>query len=198
MSSSPAPLASTPSEATDLIPGFAGQKLTLGQFTQIAGKLAGYPFVKIVLDRHEGKIHFINNNRYPFHADYVGEQILGKKPGEIDAEIDAFNQTVYFDENRRFFFGILSLQKTVESGPDTQFFTLETVEVDTMDRPMVEYFYGFVKDWVDPLAPLLPARVERNLRSGLFHGLVSVGGSRFQEQWAAKALGSVRESTASI
>ncbi|MBS1962149.1 MAG: hypothetical protein JST04_08035 [Bdellovibrionales bacterium] len=140
----------------ELLPGFSGQKLSQSQFTQIAGKLAGYPFVKIVLDRHEGKIHFINNNRYPFHADYVGEQILGKKPGEIDAEIDAFNQTVYFDHDRRFYFGILSLQKTPEStGPDTQFFTLETVEVDTMDRPMVEYFYGFVKDWVDPLIPVL-------------------------------------------
>ncbi|MBS1962152.1 MAG: hypothetical protein JST04_08050 [Bdellovibrionales bacterium] len=43
------------------------------------------------------------------------------------------------------------------------------------------------------LAPLLPARVERNLRSGLFHGLVSVGAARFHEQWAQKALGSVRD-----
>jgi hypothetical protein len=138
-----------------LLPGFTGQKLTLSQFTQIAGKLAGYPFVKVVLDRHEGRVHFINNNRYPFHADYVGEQILGKRPGEIDAEIDAFNQTVYFDADRRFYFGILSLQKTPEAGPDTQFFTIETVEVDTMDRAMVEYFYGFLKDWIDPLIPVL-------------------------------------------
>lgn len=147
------PLASPDSEV--LISGFSGQKLTQSQFTQLAGKLAGYPFVKIVLDRHEGRVHFINNNRYPFHADYVGEQILGKKPGEIDTEIDAFNQTVYFDQDRRFYFGILSLQKTAAVGPDTQFFTLETVEVDTMDRPMVEYFYGFLKDWVDPLIPVL-------------------------------------------
>ena len=150
-----APGIGTVQEPVALIPGVSGQRLTQGQFTQIAGKLAGYPFVKVVLDRHETKVHFVNNNRYPFHADYVAEQILGMKPGEIDAEIDAFNQTVYFDQDRRFFFGILSLQKTAESGPDTQFFTLETVEVDTMDRAMVEYFYGVLKDWVDPLIPIL-------------------------------------------
>jgi hypothetical protein len=142
-------------EPVALLAGFSGQKLTQSQFTQIAGKLAGYAFVKVVLDRHEGRVHFVNNNRYPFHADYVAEQILGKKPGEIDSEIDAFNQTVYFDLDRRFFFGILSLQKTPDVGPDTQFFTLETVEVDTMNRAMVEYFYGFVKDWIDPLIPVL-------------------------------------------
>jgi hypothetical protein len=142
-------------EPGDLLPGFSGLKLTQSQFTQIAGKLAGYAFAKVVLDRTENRVHFINNNRYPFHADYVGEQILGKPPGEIDGEIDAFNQTVYFDADRRFYFGILSLQKTPDAGPDTQFFTLETVEVDTMDRPMVEYFYGVVKDWVDPLIPVL-------------------------------------------
>jgi len=144
------------SESSDLIPGFSGLKLTQSQFTQLAGKLAGYPFAKVVLDRQEGRVHFINNNRYPFHADYVAEQILGRPPGEIDGEIDAFNQTVYFDHDRRFFFGILSLQKTPpEASLETQFFTLETVEVDTMDRAMVEYFYGFVKDWIDPLIPVL-------------------------------------------
>ena len=89
------------SESSDLIPGFSGLKLTQSQFTQLAGKLAGYPFAKVVLDRQEGRVHFINNNRYPFHADYVAEQILGRPPGEIDGEIDAFNQTVYFDHDRR-------------------------------------------------------------------------------------------------
>ncbi len=137
------------------IPGISGQRLALNQFFQLAGKLAGHPFVKVVVDRTEGKIHFINNNRYPFHADYVGEQILGMKVGAIDLEIDDFNQTVYFDKDRRFFFGILSLQKTTGEGPDTQFFTLETVEVDTMDRPMVEYFYKFCRGWIEPLIPTL-------------------------------------------
>lgn len=139
----------------DGIAGIAGQRLQLNTFLQLAGKLAGYPFVKVVLDREEGKVHFINNNRYPFHVDYVAEQILGRAPGEVDGEIDAFNQTVYFDHDRRFFFGILSLQKTTDNGVDTRFYTLETVEVDTMDRPMVEYFFSFVKEWVDPLIPTL-------------------------------------------
>lgn len=137
------------------IPGVAGQRLTLNVFLQLAGKLAGHPFVKIVVDRVEGKMHFINNNRYPFHVDYVGEQILGRKPGELDHEIDAFNQTVYFDLDRRFYFGIISLQKTVGQIPETQFYTFETVEVDTMNRAMVEYFYKFVRSWVDPLIPVL-------------------------------------------
>jgi len=92
-------------------PGVAGQRLQLNIFFQLAGKLAGHPFVKVVVDRLEGRIHFINNNRYPFHADYVGEQILGKPVGAIDLEIDAFNQTVYFDLDRRLFFWILSLAK---------------------------------------------------------------------------------------
>jgi hypothetical protein len=142
-------------ESVELLPGYSGQVLTYSQFTKIAGKLAGHPFIKVVIDRHESRVHFINNNRYPFHADYVAEHILGRKPGEVDAEIDAFNNSVYFDPERRFYFGILSYQKTAKEGPDTQFFTLETVEVDTMDRPMVEYFYGFLKEWIDPLIPVL-------------------------------------------
>ncbi len=152
--SSPA-IAVTENESSSLVPGFSGQKLTLSLFTQMAGKLAGHPFVKVVLDRETGKAHFINNNRYPFHADYVGEQILGKPPGAIDLEIDAFNQTVYFDADRRFYFGILSLQKTPDAVPEINFLTLETVEVDTMDRSMVEFFFRGVKEWVDPLIPVL-------------------------------------------
>ena len=38
------------------------------------------------------------------------------------------------------------------------------------------------------LAPSLSANVERNLRSGLFHGLSAISPPRFTEQWAAKAL----------
>lgn len=152
---------SAPSQV--ISPGIVGQRLQLNYFFQLAGKLAGHPFVKVVVDRVEGRIHFINNNRYPFHADYVGEQILGRKPGEIDQEIDAFNQTVYFDKDRRFYFGILSLQKTSKQGPDVQFYTLETVEVDTMDRSMVEFFFKFTRDWLDPLIPMLfkPANTQQ-------------------------------------
>lgn len=145
------------------VPGIVAQRLQLNFFFQLAGKLAGQPFVKVVVDRVDGKIHFVNNNRYPFHADYVGEQILGRKPGEVDQEIDAFNQTVYFNKDRRFYFGILSLQTTTKQGPDVQFYTLETVEVDTMDRPMVEYFFKFAREWVDPLVPMLfkPANTQQ-------------------------------------
>lgn len=38
------------------------------------------------------------------------------------------------------------------------------------------------------LCQLLPARVERNLKSGLFHSLCSVSRARFEEQWSQMAL----------
>lgn len=150
-----APIPESELLATEGVAGISGQRLMMSLFVQLAGKLAGHPFIKVVLDKHDGKVHFINNNRYPFHADYVGEQILLKKPGEIDLEIDTFNQSVYFDLDRRFYFGILSLQKATVEGPDAQFYTLETVEVDTMDQAMVEYFFRTVREWVDPLVSTL-------------------------------------------
>ena len=156
----PVPFAKIPDSVDEVsaegIAGISGQKLLMAHFLQLAGKLGGHAFIKVVLDKHDGKVHFINNNRYPFHADYVGEQILLKKVGEIDLEIDSFNQSVYFAPDRRFYFGILSLQKTTATtGPDAQFYTLETVEVDTMDRAMVEYFFHTVRAMIDPLVPTL-------------------------------------------
>ena len=42
------------------------------------------------------------------------------------------------------------------------------------------------------LSEILPARVERNLRTGLFRSLVAVPEPRFTEQWAQRALGFLR------
>src|SRR3989338_6662113 len=72
----PAPHASTTKFNQD-VASLVGVKLTLEAFNQLCGKMAGYPFVKIVADRKEETIHFINHSRYPFHIDYAAEKILG-------------------------------------------------------------------------------------------------------------------------
>jgi hypothetical protein len=51
------------------IAAIVGERLTLTAFHQIAGNLAGYPFVKLVVDRPAGIIHFLNSAVYPFHGD---------------------------------------------------------------------------------------------------------------------------------
>lgn len=143
----PAPAA--PAEE-DAIASVIDEKLTLQAFHQLAGELGGFPFVKTVVDRKEGKIHFINNARYQFHADYVAERILKADLGETLNKIDDFNRSVYFDPARRFYLGIIAFH----SRDEKQFFSLETVEVDTMDSRMLRFFYDFVKKNLDPVLPL--------------------------------------------
>src|SRR5262249_31208811 len=113
------------------------------------------PFVKVVIDRPNRTVHFLNNAKYPFHADYIGERLLGLAPGEIDANIDQYNEGFYLARDRRFFLGILALHKRRDKNQDRRFFTLETVEVDTMDGPMVRSFFEIVKENLDPSVPLL-------------------------------------------
>jgi hypothetical protein len=105
----------------------------------------------VVVDRQEKTIHFINNARYQFHLDYIGERILKTNVRELESKIDDFNRSVYFDPRRRFCLGITALHAKNED----PFFTLETVEVDTMDAAMLKFFYDFVKKNLDPGLPLL-------------------------------------------
>jgi hypothetical protein len=142
---------------TEQVTGLQGERLTLEAFIQLSGNLAGYPFVKVVVDRPAGRIHFINNHRYQFHADYIAEEILKVPAAQIDREIDAFNRSVYLNPDRRFYLGILALHKTAVAAPAApavqraeRFFTLETVEIDNMDQAMIRFFYDFVKANVDP------------------------------------------------
>ncbi len=136
-----------------------GEKLSLEAFAQLAGNLAGYPFIKVVVDRPKGTIHFINNARYQFHGFYIAENLLGISTEQLDREIDAFNQSVYLNADRRFYLGVLALHSPVEKGhPEKiarRFFSLETVEIDNMNAEMVKYFCQFVKDHLDPAIPLL-------------------------------------------
>jgi hypothetical protein len=147
------------------IRALVGEKLTLEAFSQLAGNLAGYPFVKVVVDRQNdgqsgGTIHFLNHQRDPFHADYIAECILGMMPGDVERDIDGFNRNVYLSPDRRFFLGLVSLHGTQKSSGE-RFFTLETVEIDNMDEAMVREFYARVKTHLDPDFPLLfkPANI---------------------------------------
>lgn len=138
--------------ATDeVVPSIVGERLSAAAFHQLAGNLAGYPFVKLVVDRPEQRIHFINNAAYQFHADYIAQHLLGLTPAQVEAEIDLHNQRFYHDPERPYYLAILALH----TRKDRSFFSLETVEVDTMTSEMVRFLYRFVRDNVDPSRPLL-------------------------------------------
>ena len=134
-----------------LVRALIGEKLTFAAFNQLSGQLAGYPFVKIVVDKANAEIHFINNSQYQFHADYIAENILGISISKLEAELDAYNQSFYADLNRRFYLGIIALNTQHEK----KFFTIETVEVDVMTAEMLNYFFGFVRDHIEASIPLL-------------------------------------------
>ncbi|MBI3558560.1 MAG: phosphoenolpyruvate synthase [Deltaproteobacteria bacterium] len=140
-----------PETAPSIVCDKGGERLTLAAFSQLAGRLAGYAFVKVVIDRQTSKVHFLNNCLYQFHADYIGDQLLQIPRAQLEADIDSYNQTFYFEPTRRFFLGILALHKR----EDRRFFSLETVEVDTMDVEMVKFFHRFIKDQVDASIPVL-------------------------------------------
>ncbi len=135
------------------VKGIVGQRLSLHAFAQLAGNLAGYPFVKVVIDRANPAhpvVHFLNNAAYQFHADYIAEAIMGIPKTELEKKIDEFNQSVYLAPDRQFLLGIVALHKKEE-----RFFTLETVEVDTMDEVMLRYFRKTVRAYLDRELPLL-------------------------------------------
>jgi hypothetical protein len=127
-----------------------GERLTPAVFAHLSGTLAGIPFIKLVFDKAKGTIHFINNSLYQLHVRYIGDVILGVGAAELEGDIDSFNKSVYFDKDRRFYLGILALH----TRNDRQFFSLETVEVDTMDAEMIRFFHASVQAMVDPSLPV--------------------------------------------
>jgi hypothetical protein len=149
------------------IRGIVGERLTMEAFMQLCGKLGGHTFVKVVVEKQLPKpvIHFINNSRYVFHADYIAENLLKVPVEELDAKCDEFNRSVYLSPDRRFFLGILALHTLVAPavpGPQPsaakntdRFFSLETVEIDNMDADMLRFLYGVVAEHLDPGLPLL-------------------------------------------
>jgi hypothetical protein len=133
------------------IAALVDQRLTLPAFHALAGVLGGHAFVKVVVERESKRVHFVNEHRYRFHSDYVGEQILGVSAASVDETIDRFNESVYLDPARRFYISTLTLI-TPEAG--RPFFALETVEIDTMDGPMILDMMAAVARWLEPSIPL--------------------------------------------
>ena len=58
-------------EHDELPNAIVGKRISLEAFRQLSGNLAGFPFVKVAVERASRKVHFINNERYQFHSDYI-------------------------------------------------------------------------------------------------------------------------------
>ena len=131
-------------------PVSVSDRLSLLAFYQLAGHMAGQNFVKVVMERATGKLHFISHAHYAFHADFIAERLMGTSKEEVHGGIDAFNKLVYLSAERPYFLGILAIHKKDGEG----FFTLETVEIDNMGREMMSAFFAGVRAQVDPTLPL--------------------------------------------
>lgn len=139
-------------------PRLSGENLTLQEFSRLAGNVGGYPYVKIVLDRTDSVLHFIDSADGTLHVRYIASEILGMSIEELARDLDSFNDEVYRNPDRRFYLGTLALH-TRRGGvggrvADT-FMSLETVDVDTMSQDMLRSFYHRVRDHIDPSLPLV-------------------------------------------
>ncbi|MGW1375016.1 PEP/pyruvate-binding domain-containing protein [Streptomyces sp. NPDC002446] len=133
-----------------------GPHLALPLFRSLCGTLAGHPYLKVVVDRVEGTWHLLDTAVHPFHVDYIATRILGMQPAELDSCLDAFNASVYMAPDRRFLLGVLSLHTDENTeGRRRPFLVLETTEADTMDGPLLQEFYTFVRHRLDGRLPLL-------------------------------------------
>ncbi|HET9382827.1 MAG TPA: PEP/pyruvate-binding domain-containing protein [Streptomyces sp.] len=133
-----------------------GENLSLPLFRTLSGVLAGHPYLKVVVDRHEDTWHVLDTAAHPFHVDYIATRVLGMDVAELDAGLDAFNASVYMDPARRFLLGVLSLHSDEDAeGRERPFLVLETTEADTMHGALLEYFHAFVRERVDGRLPLL-------------------------------------------
>lgn len=143
-----------PEPATDRT--VVGENLSLPLFRTLSGVLAGHPYLKVVVDRAENTWHLLDTVAHPFHVNYIATRVLGMELAELDADLDAFNASVYMDPERRFLLGVLSLHTDEDpEGRERTFLVLETTEADTMGGQLLEFFYGFVRDRVDGRLPLL-------------------------------------------
>ncbi|WP_306336374.1 PEP/pyruvate-binding domain-containing protein [Streptomyces sp. KL118A] len=133
-----------------------GENLSLPLFRTLSGVLAGHPYLKVVVDRAENTWHLLDTAAHPFHVNYVATRILGMDLTALDAELDAFNASVYMDPGRRFLLGVLSLHTDEDAdGRERTFLVMETTEADTMHGELLSFFYEFVRARVDGRLPLL-------------------------------------------
>ncbi|MFE7590933.1 PEP/pyruvate-binding domain-containing protein [Kitasatospora sp. NPDC057512] len=139
-------------------PRLAGEKLTLEEFSKLAGQVGGYPYVKVVLDRDESVLHFIDSADGTLHVRYIACEILGMTIDELARGLDSFNDDVYRNPDRRFYLGTLArhTRRAAENGHEGDtFLSLETVDVDTMSQDMLRFFYHRVREHIDPSLPLV-------------------------------------------
>ncbi|WP_202868655.1 PEP/pyruvate-binding domain-containing protein [Kribbella antibiotica] len=127
--------------------------LSLTDFEGLATTVAGYPYVKVVLDQETSTVHLIDGADRLLHVQYVAERVLGMTRAELARNLDAFNDSVYRAADRRFLLGTLALHNRPEYGG--QFFSLETVEVDTMSADLLHTFYRTIRELVDASVPVL-------------------------------------------
>ncbi|MEU1151252.1 PEP/pyruvate-binding domain-containing protein [Streptomyces sp. NPDC005863] len=133
-----------------------GENLSLPLFRTLSGVLAGHPYLKVVVDRAENTWHLLDTAAHPFHVNYIATHVLGMDLAQLDADLDAFNASVYMDPGRRFLLGVLSLHTEQEAdGRERTFLVLETTEADTMHGELLALFYDFVRERVDGRLPLL-------------------------------------------
>ncbi|NEA30640.1 PEP/pyruvate-binding domain-containing protein [Streptomyces sp. SID13031] len=147
------PTAPAPSDLTAIVPPLPGDRLTLADFSGLATTVAGYPYVKLVLDQETSTVHLIDGAERMLHVQYVAERILGMTRAELARNLDAFNDSVYRADDRRFLLGTLALHDRPEYGG--LFVSLETVEVDTMGPDLLRSFYRTVRTLVDDAVPVL-------------------------------------------
>lgn len=142
------------------VSSLVNELLTLEAFGALSGRLAGVPFVKVIVEIETGQIHFLNNARYSFHAEYIADKLLKVSHEELYARIDEYNQSFYLVEDRKYCLGIVALHEADRGGVSRsdiskRFFTLETVEIDNMGAEMLRGFFDRVSSALDPSLPLL-------------------------------------------
>ncbi|WP_328324756.1 PEP/pyruvate-binding domain-containing protein [Kribbella sp. NBC_00382] len=147
------PTAPAPSALAAIVPALPADRLTLADFSGLATTVAGYPYVKLVLDQETSTVHLIDGAERMLHVQYVAERILGMTRAELARNLDAFNDSVYRVGDRRFLLGTLALHDRPEHGG--LFFSLETVEVDTMGPDLLGTFYRTVRALIDDAVPVL-------------------------------------------
>ena len=110
-----------------------------------AGKINGTNFVKVVYDIRLDELHFLDNEDFQFHADYISEVCLSTPRAVTRSNIDKFNIENYKNQDRRFLIGIISFVTDAKN----DFFTLETVEIDTMSVEMIKLFYSKLRHFIE-------------------------------------------------
>ena len=132
------------------LPAALLDQLTIEAFHTLCGKMAGVKYVKVVYEIESGRVHFINDHEYKFHAIYIAEKILKIEKSELFKNIDQYNHQFYHADHRSLLLGIVALHELAEKS----FFTLETVEVDNMNVQLLTQFYAKIKEQLDLKFPL--------------------------------------------